>query len=103
MGKVNYCQEAAWRNSATLRLLPLAINSTTVWEMKKAAPAQPVLKGKYLLPPTLCTHSGLSGELCPDVDEVLLQQPLLVGNLLEVLGLISVLLHLSVQHLQHGF
>ena len=36
------------------------------------------------------------------MDEVLLQQPLLVGDLLQVLGLVSVLLHLPVQHLQHG-
>lgn len=38
----------------------------------------------------------------PDVDKVFLQQPLLMGDLLKVLGLVSVLLHLSVQHLQHG-
>lgn len=70
--------------------------------MRKAAPCQPVLSGKCLPPSTPSTHSGLSAELRPDVDEVLLQQPLLVGDLLQVLGLLSVLLHLSVQHLQHG-
>lgn len=58
--------------------------------------------GECLPPSTLSTHSGLSGDLRPDVDKVFLQQPLLVSNLLQVLGLVSVLLHLSVQYLQHG-
>lgn len=49
------------------------------------------------------THSGLSEEFSSDVDQVFLQQPLLVGNLLQMLGLISILLHLPVQHLQHRF
>lgn len=55
------------------------------------------------LPFTARTHSGLSGELRSDVDQVLLQQPLLVGNFLQVLWLVSVLFHLSVQYLQHRF
>lgn len=85
LDKVSYCQEAP----------------AEVLVLKTLAPAQPDLRGKCLPPSTPSTHSGLSGELCPDVDEVLLQQPLLVGNLLKVLGLVSVLIHLSVQHLQH--
>lgn len=71
-------------------------------EMRKAAPCPAHPAGEVSAAPTASTHSGLSGELCPDVDKVLLQQPLLVGNLLQVLGLVSVLGHLSVQHLQHG-
>lgn len=82
------------------RLSPLATFSAIGWETRKAAPSQPILGGRGGARGA-STHGGLSGELGPDVDKVLLQQPLLVGNLLQVLGLVSVLLHLSVQHLQH--
>lgn len=37
-GKVSYYQEAAWRSSATPRLLSLATNSTTACELGEAAP-----------------------------------------------------------------
>lgn len=86
--------------------MSLVTNSTAACETGEAAPCPAHLggggRGGECLPPsTPSTHSGLSGDLCPDVDKVLLQQPLLVSNLLQVLGLVSVLLHLSVQYLQH--
>lgn len=48
-------------------------------------------------------YRGLSAELCPDVDEVLLEESLLARDLFQVLWLVSVLLCLPVQRLQHGF
>lgn len=47
-------------------------------------------------------YRGFSAELCTDVDEVLLQEPLLASDLFQVLWLVPVLLCLPVQHLQHG-
>lgn len=49
------------------------------------------------------TYRGLPAELCPDVDEVLLEESLLARDLFQVLWLVSVLLCLPVQRLQHGF
>lgn len=68
---------------------------------REHSPGQP--PGKVPATSSPSTHRGLSAELCPDVDQVLLQEPLLAGDLVQVLRLVSVLLGLPVQHLQHGF
>lgn len=81
------------------RLLPLATFCYRLGDKKATPlPAHPGGRGwgrEHL------QHSGLS-ESSARMWTRLLQQPLLIGDLLKVLGLVSVLLHLSVQHLQHG-
>lgn len=54
------------------------------------------LPGEVPVTSSLSTYRGLSAELCPDVDEVLLEESLLASDLFQVLWLILVLLCLPV-------
>lgn len=48
------------------------------------------------------TYSGQAGYLGSDGDQILLQQPLLVGDLLSVGRLLLILLHLLVGEIQYA-